>query len=100
MNFCKITRFKNIFTIFAPEKHGIIMASKTKQKVVIDKRTLEVILTDQQEELEAKRDDKLCRRKEEQLIDLNSPQAQVVIGVRRSGKSTLCFQALENAGVN
>lgn len=100
MNFCKITRFKNIFTIFAPEKHGIIMASKTKQKVVIDKRTLEVILTDQQEELEAKRDDKLCQRKEEQLIDLNSPQAQVVIGVRRSGKSTLCFQALENAGVN
>lgn len=75
------------------------MASKTKQKIFIDKRTLEKILTDQQEELEAKRDDKLCRRKEEQLIDLKSPQAQVVIGVRRSGKSTLCFQALENAEV-
>jgi len=70
-----------------------------KRPVFIDKRTLEVILTDQQEELEAKRNDYFCNREEEQLIDLNSTQAQVVIGVRRSGKSTLCFQALEKAGV-
>lgn len=75
------------------------MASKPKQSVFIDKRTLELILTDQQEELEAKRNDWLCHRSEESLIDLKSPQAQVVIGVRRNGKSTLCFQALENAGV-
>ena len=75
------------------------MASKPKQSLFIDKRTLELILTDQQEELEAKRNDWLCHRSEESLIDLKSPQAQVVIGVRRSGKSTLCFQALENAGV-
>lgn len=75
------------------------MALKLQQTAFIDKRTLEIILADQQEELEAKRESKLCHRKEAQLIDLNSPQAQVVIGVRRSGKSTLCFQALENAGV-
>ena len=75
------------------------MAPMTKQPAVIDKRTLEVILTDQQEELEARRKDYLCHREEEKLIDLKSPQAQVVIGVRRSGKSTLCFQALESADV-
>ena len=75
------------------------MALKPKQFVFIDKRTLEVILTDQQEELDAKRDERLCHRPEVNLVDLKSPQAQVVIGVRRSGKSTLCFQALENAGV-
>lgn len=75
------------------------MVSKSKKNVVIDKRTLERIFTDQQEELEARRNDKLCLRKEVQLIDLESPQAQVVIGVRRSGKSTLCFQALESKGV-
>lgn len=75
------------------------MISKSKKNVVIDKRTLERIFTDQQEELEARRNDKLCLRKEVQLIDLESPQAQVVIGVRRSGKSTLCFQALESKGV-
>lgn len=75
------------------------MVAKTKEPVVIDKRTLEVVLTDQQQELKAKRKDVLCHRAEEQLIDLKSTQAQVVIGVRRSGKSTLCFQALENAGV-
>ena len=66
---------------------------------IIDKRELEKILVDQQEELQAKQSVKFCARKEIGLVDLSSPQAQVVIGVRRSGKSTLCFQALEKAGV-
>ena len=65
----------------------------------IDKRVLEIIFSEQKEELAARRGDKLCHRPEEKLIDLKSPQAQVVIGVRRSGKSTLCYQALESAGV-
>lgn len=73
---------------------------KKKKEVVLDKRVLEVILTDQQEELDAKRSEVYCRRPEQDLIDMGSPQAQVVIGVRRCGKSTLCFQALEAAGVN
>lgn len=64
---------------------------------MIDKRTLEFILTDQQEEMEEKTQDVFCQRKEAALIDLKSTQAQVVIGVRRSGKSTLCYQALHNA---
>ena len=66
---------------------------------MIDKRTLEFILTDQQEEMEDKTQDVFCQRKEAAIIDLKSTQAQVVIGVRRSGKSTLCYQALHNAGV-
>lgn len=66
---------------------------------MLDKRNLERILSDQQEELEIRRTDKLCHRPEESMIDLNSTQAQVVVGVRRSGKSTLCFLALEKAGV-
>jgi len=67
---------------------------------IIDIRTLESILTDQKEELSVRRSKNYCRRAEQKLIDLASPQAQAVIGVRRSGKSTLCFQALESAGVN
>mgnify|MGYP003297823630 CR=1 FL=1 len=70
---------------------------KGKEKVY-DKRTLEIILTDQREELEAKSSEVFCKRKEQTLIDLKSSQAQVVIGVRRSGKSTLCYQALQDAG--
>ena len=66
---------------------------------MIDKRTLEFILTDQQEELETRADEVLCHRQEERLVDINSTQAQVVIGVRRSGKSTLCYQALQSKGV-
>jgi hypothetical protein len=65
----------------------------------MDKRVLETILSDQQEELEQKRSLHFCRRNEEDKIDLNSPQAQVIIGVRRSGKSTLCFNALIREGV-
>lgn len=66
---------------------------------MIDKRDLEFILSDQQEEMEQRAQDMLCRRKEEQMIDLTSTQAQVIIGVRRSGKSTLCYQALSRQGM-
>ena len=60
----------------------------------MDKRALEVILTDQKAEIDNWSSEYLCSRYEERLVDLNSPQAQVVIGVRRSGKSTLCLQTL------
>lgn len=66
---------------------------------MIDKRILEFVLTDQQDEIALRASEKLCERGEVGLIDLDSPQAQVVIGVRRSGKSTLCYQALKKAGV-
>lgn len=65
----------------------------------MDKRTLEIILSDQVNELEYKKRQRFCYREAEKHIDLDSPQAQVVIGVRRSGKSTLCFNALTRAGV-
>jgi len=54
----------------------------------------EKIVADQQ--LEIKRIDltKLCHRKEEELVELDSPLAQIVIGVRRCGKSTLCHKVL------
>ena len=65
----------------------------------MDKRILETILADQAEELADKRNLRFCKRTEEELIDLQSPQAQVVIGVRRSGKSTLCYNALTRKGV-
>lgn len=70
-----------------------------KKQIVIDKRTLEVILNDQKSEMEGWTDEFLCSRNEESLVDLGSPQAQVVIGVRRCGKSTLCMQTLAGAGV-
>lgn len=66
---------------------------------MIDKRTLEIIFSEQKEELEVTAQNTRCRRKEEDLINLDSKLAQVVIGVRRSGKSTLCFNVLHDAGV-
>ncbi len=72
---------------------------KKKAPKVIDKRVLEFALSEQQEELEARKNEFLCRRREEILVDLKSNQAQCVIGVRRSGKSTLCYQVLNEAGL-
>lgn len=57
------------------------------------------ILSDQRAELERLDLTKLVTRKEEQLINLDSPLAQVVIGVRRSGKSTICEKRLLESGV-
>ena len=65
----------------------------------MDTSVLLEILRDQQEELVTLRSQSFCKRKEEDLIKLDSKKAQVVIGVRRSGKSTLCFNVLNNAQV-
>ncbi|MDE5875544.1 MAG: hypothetical protein K2H15_07840 [Muribaculaceae bacterium] len=48
----------------------------------MDKRLLEAVISDQKEELEQKKNIRYCRRKEEECIELDSPQAQVVIRVR------------------
>lgn len=74
------------------------MKRNTEVKV-IDKKVIEYILTEQQEELKERVEEQLCHRKEERLVDLKSSQAQCVIGVRRSGKSTMCYQALQDSGL-
>lgn len=66
----------------------------------MDKRDLERVIVDQLEELDQKKRQKFIHRDAEDLIDFNSPQAQVVIGVRRCGKSTLCYNALIRHKIN
>ena len=63
---------------------------------MVDKRIIEQVLAEQYEELVALHNVELCSRKEEEQVDLDSNMAQVVIGVRRSGKSTLCFNVLKS----
>lgn len=61
---------------------------------------LENILRLQQEELRNTDFSTYVTRLEEQQIDLKSPLAQIVIGVRRCGKSTLCQKVLTASGVS
>ena len=61
---------------------------------------LERILRNQQEELESIDFSQFVTRREEQYVDLESPVAQIVIGVRRCGKSTLCQKVLKQSGVS
>ncbi len=60
----------------------------------------EQILRDQKTELFSADYSILVSRKEEQTIDLNSRLAQIVIGVRRCGKSTLCQKVLMQSKVH
>ena len=52
------------------------------------------VLLDQQKEKNEILLENLTARREEVYFDLNSQLAQIVIGVRRSGKSTICHKVL------
>ena len=62
---------------------------------MVDKRIIEHVLSEQYEELALLREVELCTRKEEEQVELDSNLVQVIIGVRRSGKSTLCYNVLK-----
>lgn len=76
------------------------MHQKSFYSMAMKLTDIEKVLLEQQDELEALESEALIHRPEEFLINLKSKLAQVVIGVRRSGKSTLCFNALRKAGVH
>jgi len=57
------------------------------------------VLAEQKEELGMTNTKHWCDRREEHLFELDSPLAQVVIGVRRSGKSTICHKVLHEQRV-
>ena len=58
------------------------------------------VLLDQQKEKNEILLENLTTRHEEVFFDLNSQLAQIVIGVRRSGKSTLCHKVLKQSNIN
>ncbi len=58
------------------------------------------VLLDQQKEKNEILLENLTTRREEVYFDLNSQLAQIVIGVRRSGKSTLCHKVLKQNNIN
>ena len=60
----------------------------------------EQIIAEQREERNSLPISDWCNRVDESKIDLNSPLAQIVIGVRRSGKSTLCHKVLKNNNID
>lgn len=71
-----------------------------RKKMIMNQLRLLEILRDQKEELKGFAEQHFCERQEESEIKMNSKKAQVVIGVRRSGKSVLCYNALSKAGVS
>lgn len=66
---------------------------------MIDEKIILQVLTEQQEEIKSYKPQKWVTRKEESLFEFDTTMAQVVIGVRRSGKSTLCHKVLLEHGI-
>ena len=61
---------------------------------MVDEKIILQVLAEQKEYVGNYQPQKWVDRKEERLFEFDSPLAQVVIGVRRSGKSTLCHKVL------
>lgn len=61
---------------------------------MVDEKSIIQVLAEQKEYVEGYEPDKWVERREEQFFEFDSSLAQVVIGVRRSGKSTLCHKVL------
>lgn len=66
----------------------------------MDKQSLLQILLDQREEITTLIGDDYVERFEAKQFEFGSRLAQVVIGVRRSGKSTMCHMALKKQQLN
>lgn len=66
---------------------------------MIDEKVILQVLEEQREEVLNYTPDLWVQRGEEHFFEFDSQLAQVVIGVRRSGKSTLCHKVLKEQGV-
>ncbi len=61
----------------------------------VNRHILTRVVQEQKNELTHLMSQEFCLRREESQVSLKSPLAQVVMGVRRSGKSTLCINVLK-----
>lgn len=66
---------------------------------MVEEKVILQVLTEQKEYVQGYNPQQWVDRFEEKLFEFDSTLAQVVIGVRRSGKSTLCHKVLLKHGV-
>ena len=62
---------------------------------MVEEKVMLQVLEEQKVEMESYKSQQWISRKEESMFEFGSNLAQVVIGVRRSGKSTLCHKVLK-----
>lgn len=67
---------------------------------MVEEKIILQVLSEQREENNSFDAASWVARREESLLELESPLAQIVIGVRRSGKSTLCHKVLIEHNIN
>ena len=67
---------------------------------MVEEKIMLQVLAEQKEYVSSYHPEQWVKRNEESLFEFDSSLAQVVIGVRRSGKSTLCHKVLLEHRVN
>jgi predicted AAA+ superfamily ATPase len=67
---------------------------------MVEEKIILQVLSEQRDEKNSFDAASWVARMEESLLELDSPLAQIVIGVRRSGKSTLCHKVLIEHNIN
>lgn len=67
---------------------------------MVEEKIILQVLSEQRDEKNSFDTASWVARMEESLLELDSPLAQIVIGVRRSGKSTLCHKVLIEHNIN
>ena len=83
-------QLKCFFIFLHPKKHNSIMDINIYKQVVLDQQK-------EKNEIDLSH---LVSRREEVYFDLDSSLAQIVVGVRRSGKSTICNKVLKQNDIN
>ncbi|MBR0292630.1 MAG: ATP-binding protein, partial [Bacteroidales bacterium] len=66
---------------------------------MIEERIILQVLAEQRDEVAGYNPAGWVSRREESMFEFDSTMAQVVIGVRRSGKSTICHKVLLEHGI-
>jgi predicted AAA+ superfamily ATPase len=66
---------------------------------IMDINAYKQVITDQRKEKDEIVVSELTARREESFFEFDSPLAQIVTGVRRSGKSTLCHKVLKQNNI-
>lgn len=79
---------------------NFVVSLQSQNNAMMNLQLIEEALTEQKQEMQRYLQRMTCSRSEETLVNLESEMAQVVIGVRRSGKSTLCRNVLRDGKKN
>lgn len=90
---------EDVFRILSEFRYFYYLCINYLRNYMIEERIILQVLAEQRDEILGYDPSKWVSRREESLFEFDSTMAQVVIGIRRSGKSTICHKVLLEHGI-